>query len=286
MFRTALFNATYKNGRPGTLTPEHEAAEHHAFKIHHLFKEKAIPKDVYVLRLIQHYIIINAMESQLKELSEHQRSELNPFFCLSYLSELWRADGIVRDMKALDVDPEHLDAQLIARSTRAYVQQLARLNPKELLAHYLLHISGFMHGGKILEKKYLEPSNALTSYQITSFQYDFSSITQGLERSGWSTMDVFNDLMNTVDRIELTNDELEALTIQCKSVYSTVSQIYDNLIQIRQDRIHPKESGYTVNLQTLMLAFLLLISACLAAFSSISKNSSPEQGNSSAGPGR
>ncbi|WBV65619.1 hypothetical protein PGH44_14440 [Legionella pneumophila] len=38
MFSKALISATYKNGKPGQLTEEHEKAEHHRFKTDYLFK--------------------------------------------------------------------------------------------------------------------------------------------------------------------------------------------------------------------------------------------------------
>ncbi|WP_019215426.1 heme oxygenase-like domain-containing protein [Legionella tunisiensis] len=67
MFSKALLNATYKNGRPGQLTAEHERAEHHLFKSEYLFKNEVIPKDLYVSRLIQQFLIIKAIETKLQK---------------------------------------------------------------------------------------------------------------------------------------------------------------------------------------------------------------------------
>ena len=55
MFSKALLEATYKNGRPGKPTEAHEQAEHHRFKTEFLFKNKAISKEIYASRLIQHF---------------------------------------------------------------------------------------------------------------------------------------------------------------------------------------------------------------------------------------
>lgn len=81
MFSKALITATYKNGKPGQLTEEHEKAEHHRFKTEYLFKNAKIPKDLYASRLIQHFLIIKAIEKNYK-VCQKQNSQKSAHFLL------------------------------------------------------------------------------------------------------------------------------------------------------------------------------------------------------------
>jgi hypothetical protein len=109
LYSKALLAATYKNGKPGVRTDEHEKAECHRFKTEYLFKNKKIPKDLYISRLIQHFLIIKAIEIQLQQLPKTTHSELSAFFTLSYLKELWRTPTIQDDLKQLGVNTETID---------------------------------------------------------------------------------------------------------------------------------------------------------------------------------
>ncbi|AMV12988.1 hypothetical protein ULM_02860 [Legionella pneumophila] len=81
MFSKALISATYKNGKPGQLTEEHEKAEHHRFKTEYLFKNAEIPKDLYASRLIQHFLIIKAIETKLQNLTKNRTVRNQRIFC-------------------------------------------------------------------------------------------------------------------------------------------------------------------------------------------------------------
>lgn len=175
MFSKALISATYKNGKPGQLTEEHEKAEHHRFKTDYLFKNAEISKDLYASRLIQHFLIIKAIETKLQNLPKTEQSEISAFFALSYLEHLWRTPAIENDLRQLNINPDEIHKNEITKSTEHYLENIEKFTPKILLAHFLLHIAGFMHGGNIIRSKYIEPSNRLTTYQITANQYDFSA---------------------------------------------------------------------------------------------------------------
>lgn len=217
LYSKALLHATYKNGRVGERTEAHERAEFHSFKTDYLFKNPLIPKDLYVARLIQHYVIVKTIEDQLKTLSTDQESGINAFFTLSYLEHLWRTPGIVQDLKALDVAPETISKHAIMPTTQAYAEQLKNLPPKFLLSHFLLHVAGFMHGGAVIRSKYIEPSNKQTTYQITTHQYDFSAVPS------------YTRMMNDIDSISLSEEACNEVFQQCLSIYETMSYIYDDL---------------------------------------------------------
>jgi heme oxygenase (biliverdin-producing, ferredoxin) len=229
MFSKALMNATYKNGRPGQLTEEHEKAEHHRFKSDVLFKAPAIPKNIYASRLIQHFLIIKALETRLHQLPETAQAEISAFFALSYLEQLWRTPGIEEDLRQLGVSPDEIKEDEIAKTTNAYIQTIQTLSSKALLAHFLLHVAGFMHGGNIIQKKYIDPSNLLTSYQIPANQYDFSEIYPLLTQGRASALNVYQNMIKQIDDITLNEDEYTELLEQCKSVYDIMSGIYDDL---------------------------------------------------------
>lgn len=243
MFSKTLMTATYKNGKPGQLTEEHEKAEHHRFKTEFLFKNTAIPKDLYVLRLIQHFLIIKAIETQLQQLPETTQSEISAFFALSYLGHLWRTPGMERDLRQLGIEPAAIQGHDIAKTTTSYLNDIKTLSSKTLLAHFLLHVVGFMHGGIIIQKKYIEPSNRLTSYQIPANQYDFSEAFPFLSEGRPSALGVFQDMMKQIDTIPLSTNEYEEALQQCKSIYETMSGIYDDLCDMHTHQ--PKSTGYS-----------------------------------------
>lgn len=223
MFSKALLKATYINGKPGRLTQEHAKAEHHRFKSNFLFKQVEIPQNHYTSRLIQHFFILHAIEKKLQELSEAAKSELNPFFALSYLEHLWRTAKIKNDLNQLGLKADTIPETEATPSTAQYLKQIEGLAPKILLAHFLLHVAGFLHGGRIICTKYIEPHNRLGLYQISTHQYDFSATMSK------SAPALFHELMQEVDKITLNENEFNEIVDQCKSIYATMSSIYDDL---------------------------------------------------------
>ncbi|MGQ3888318.1 biliverdin-producing heme oxygenase [Legionella sp. CNM-1927-20] len=231
-FSKALLHATYKDGKPGKLTEEHQKAEHHRFKTQYLFKDKKIPKGPYVARLIQHFFIIKTIETQLQNLSTEGKSEISPFFALSYINQLWRTTAIQKDLEQLGVNIDTIEESNIVLATKNYLKDIEKLTPKNLLAHFLFHVAGFMHGGNIIKTKYIEPSNRIPGYyQISVNQYDFSKAAAKLP-NGKSSLDVYNNMMSQVDKISLTEEEGEEIIEQGKNVYKTMANIYDDLCNI------------------------------------------------------
>ncbi|BCA93937.1 heme oxygenase [Legionella antarctica] len=261
-YSKALLTATYKEGRPGPLTAEHKKAEHHRFKTQYLFKNTKIPKDLYVSRLIQHFLIIKGIETQLQTLSLKGKSEINPFFALSYLQHLWRTPGIQSDLHQLGVNTDKINDHQIAQTTKSYLKKIEELTPKTLLAHFLLHVAGFMHGGTIIRSKYIEPSNQLTDYQIATCQYDFSSAAPSLSAKRYSPLTVYHDMMKQVDTIALEDSEYEEILEQGKTVYETMSSIYDDLCNM-----HGLFPHYSLAVVSVSIASIVLILKLLADFS-------------------
>lgn len=261
MFSKALISATYKNGRPGQLTEEHEKAEHHRFKSEFLFKNTEIPKDVYVSRLIQHFLIIKALEKRLKKLRGTDQAEISAFFALSYLEQLWRTPGIKEDLRLLGVAPDAITDSEIAKTTTAYLQNIKTFSSKVLLAHFLLHVAGFMHGGNIIQRKYIDPSNELTTYQIPANQYDFSRIYSFLpEGRRLSALNVYQDMMKQIDHIALTEEEFAELLEQCKSIYGLMSGIYDDLCDMHTQQLRTVDySSFGIVAGIVIIALILKI---------------------------
>ncbi|HAT8179286.1 TPA: heme oxygenase [Legionella pneumophila] len=257
MFSKALITATYKNGKPGQLTEEHEKAEHHRFKTEYLFKHKMIPKDLYASRLIQHFLIIKAIETKLQSLPKTEQSEISAFFALSYLEHLWRTPGIENDLRQLGVDPDKIRKHDITKSTENYLENIGKFTPKILLAHFLLHIAGFMHGGNIIRSEHIEPSNRLTSYQIAADQYDFSSAISLLSTGKHSPLALYQDMMKQVNNIDLTSDEYQEILEQCRGIYETMSNIYDDLCDMHTHS--PKLPTYSLAAISVSLVALGLI---------------------------
>lgn len=247
LYSQALLVATYVNGKPGSRTPEHERAEKHPFKLQHLFKETQIPKDLYASRLIQQFLIVKAIETQLMKLSEVDAKKINAFFTLDYLEQLWRTPGMQRDLYALAGTEEINDSQ-IAKTTTLYLAELEALTPKQLLGHFLFHVAGFMHGGAIIRSQYINPSNELTDYQIPFEQYDFSAAVALTPGKG-SALAVYNDMMRQIDTIELSEAEYADILEQGRKVYATMANIYDDLCVMHSSQ----ESWSTMSLMTVSL---------------------------------
>lgn len=267
LFSEALLKATYKSGRPPHLTEEHKRAEHHPFKKDFLFKDKAIPKDLYASRLIQHYLIIKAIEDKLQCLSEDEQESINPFFALSYLDALWRTSGIEQDLEQMDVDLSQIQSGQIAGKTSDYLDDIKKLPPKSLLAHFILHVAGFMHGGRIIQSRYINPSNKLTTYQIPANQYDFSGAASLLPDGKQTAIAVYHHMIAQMDTIEIDDEEYTELLAQCKGIYQTMSDIYDDLSVMHTHQ--PQPSNY----MPFALASLCII-ALTAVYSSLSEASS------------
>lgn len=254
MFTKALLASTYQDGRPGKLTVEHAKAEHHRFKSDFLFKDIEIPKAPYVSRLIQQFLIIKALERQLQKIPGKETSDISAFFALSYLDELWRTPVMEKDLQLLGIDPDHIDETQVTKSTKAYLKKIDNLPPKMLLAHFLLHVAGFMQGGNIINTKYLAPHNKLMAYKIPDHQYDFSSATSFFSKPT-STIGLFNDMMKHIDTIPINDEEYEEIFKECTGVYSTMSDIYDDLCAM-----HTRKSwGSALAITTICLLGLLCI---------------------------
>ncbi|CZG39741.1 TPA: biliverdin-producing heme oxygenase [Legionella pneumophila] len=264
MFSKALISATYKNGKPGQLTEEHEKAEHHRFKTEFLFKNAEISKELYASRLIQHFFIIKAIETKLQSLSKTEQSEISAFFAISYLEHLWRSPAIENDLRQLNINPDEIDKDEITKTTENYLENIGKFTPKILLAHFLLHIAGFMHGGNIIRSKYIEPSNRLTSYQIAADQYDFSSAISFLPSGRHSPLALYQDMMKQIDNIALTDGEYDEILEQCKGIYETMSNIYDDLCDMHAH--HLKLPTYSLAAISVSLVALGLILKLLMDF--------------------
>ena len=263
-YKDALLNATYKEGRVGHLTDEHEKAEHHRFKKDHLFKTTAIPKDAYVSRLIQHFLIIKAIETQLQTLPAKDKTELSAFFALSYLERLWRTPGIQKDLQQLEVNPEQIKDSEIAPATKRYLENIEKLTPKALLGHFLVHVAGFMHGGNIIRSKYIEPSNDLTDYQISTHQYDFSSAAASLPGEKRSSLAVYDDMMKEMNGVTLDSEEYEEILEQGKSVYAKMTSIYDDLCDMHTKQ--PTSSCYSLAVISVSMVAIAYVLKLLADF--------------------
>lgn len=256
LFSKALLAATYRNGTPPTRTKEHEKAEFHRFKTEHLFKTKTIPKNLYVARLIQHFVILETIETQLRNLTD--KTPINAFFTLSYLEELWRTPGIKTDLEQLGVKPEQIDVSQIAPATKTYIENIKQLPPKSLLAHFLTHVAGFMHGGNIIRSKYITPSNRLTHYQIPMRQYDFLSAATMLPKRSSSALTVYEDMMDNVDTITLSDEEAQEVLQQGKEVYATMVNIYDDLCDMHTKQYNLSPSLIAVIAISMMAIYWVL----------------------------
>lgn len=258
MFSKALLNATYQNGRPGQPTKAHEQAEHHRFKKEFLFKEQIIAKDIYASRLIQQLLIIKTLEQHLQ--SEAAKTELSAFFALNYLEQLWRSQAMENDLKSLGLDPQAIKTEQTTPATKTYLSHLETLKPKALLAHFLLHVVGFMHGGNIIQTRYLKPSNERSPDKIPAEQYDFSAaIAKAEERS---IMSLYGSMMQEVDKISLSDEEYDELFAECNLVYESMSAIYDDLcIMHTQQQSLNKASLALLSVSLAALAFIIKLAA-------------------------
>lgn len=264
MFRNALYLATYKSGQPGKLTDAHKRAEHHRFKSELLFKKSTIPLKPYTARVVQQFVMIRAIESHLQNLSVKGQAELNAFFSLAYLNELWRTLPMEKDLKQLNIDPSSIKDHQLVKSTQDYLEKLKQLTPKELLAHFLLHVSGFMHGGNIIKRNHINPSNQITRYQLPTHQYDFFSAAQSLGANPPTSLALFNDLMNQVDKIELDKEDYERIVAQCTSIYTSMSAIYDDLYTVHNSLLQQTQyTHFILCLGAITLALALVLETCL-----------------------
>ncbi|MCE0722814.1 biliverdin-producing heme oxygenase [Legionella resiliens] len=271
MFSKALLTSTYKNGKPGQRTDAHERAEHHRFKTEYLFKNPKIPKDLYVSRLIQHFFIIKAIETQLQSLSGTNKAEINAFFSLSYLQQLWRTSAIEEDLRQLGVEPETIQEHMKARTTQSYLEKIETLKPKALLAHFLLHVAGFMHGGNIIQSKYINPSNRLTSYKIPANQYDFFPAASFLSTE--NPIALYGDMMKQVDKITLDEDEYRDIFEQCTGIYATMASIYDDLCDMHS--LHPNRFVSSLALLTVSMVAIAFIFKLMTDYLSPSQSFTP-----------
>lgn len=267
MFSKALLTATYKEGKPGQPTETHETVEHHRFKKEFLFKNKFISKKIYASRLIQHLLIIKALETQLN--TPEAKSELNSFFTLSYLEQLWRTQGMENDLHQLGVNPKTIPQDRIAPATEHYLEHIKGLKPKALLAHFLLHVAGFMHGGNIIQNKYINPSNELTIDKIPAEQYDFSPAIAKAQTHG--IMSMYALMMKEVDKINLDEKEYAEVFAECNLVYTTMTEIYDDLCRMHTQQ--PKVNGASLALLSVSMVVLAFIMKLAANFFNLDTSS-------------
>jgi heme oxygenase len=231
MFTKALWNATYKKGLPPKLTKKYNEVENHRFGTDYLFKEIAIPKEPYVSRLIQYFFIIKEIETQLQCLPEDKKSQISAFFAFSYLNQIWRTSEIKKDLLQLGVNPDSIDENQIVQSTQDYVKKLKTLEPKQLLAHFLIHVGAFMRDGLSIKVEYINPSNKKTHYKIPTNLYDFS-FPHTTSRA------VFDQMMKQVDGIELDEREYQEVFEQCKNIYETMNNVYNELCNLQDFNKH------------------------------------------------
>lgn len=267
MFSKALLTATYKDGKPGKPTEAHQTAEHHRFKKEFLYKNKMISKEIYASRLIQHLLIIKALETQLN--TPEAKSELNAFFSLAYLEQLWRTQWMENDLSLLGVNPEAIPQENIAPATEHYLEHIKGLKPKALLAHFLLHVVGFMHGGNIIQNRYINPSNDLTTYKIPAEQYDFSPAIAEAKTRG--VMSLYAEMMQEVDKINLDEKEYAEVFAECNLVYTTMTEIYDDLCRMHTQQ--PKVTGTSLALLSVSIVALAFIMKLAADFFNLNNSS-------------
>jgi heme oxygenase len=263
LFSQALLTATYKNGRGGELSEEHKKAEHHRFKTEYLFKNPRISRELYASRLIQHFLIIQLIETQLQNFA--QSEEISAFFALSYLEHLWRTPALEQDLQQLNINPNKISPDAITKTTEKYLDELKQLKPKELLAQFLVHVVGFIFGGDIIRSNYIEPSNRLTKYKISTNQYDFSSAASLLSIENPSPLALYKDMISTVDKINIEPHEYEEILKQCKNIYETMANIYDDLYTLHT--YQQKRLGYLVAMLSISLAILVVIVSLMNDFS-------------------
>ncbi|CEK09362.1 biliverdin-producing heme oxygenase [Legionella hackeliae] len=265
MFR-ALLKATYVDGKVGKLTKEHNTAENHPFKTDYLFKNEVIPKELYVSRLIQQFLIIQAIETQLKNLSHDGKAQISAFFTLTYLDELWRTPGMQKDLQLLDVDADNIPDDAITSTTKKYLHDIKQYSPKVLLAHFLMHVSGFMHGGNMIGTKYIDPSNRLTVYQIPKNQYNFSHALMFLSTKKKSPLALYEDMKKELDEnIALEDDEYKKILEQCTGIYEKMTGIYDDLVKMHS--YQPKLTGYPLAVLSVTIFILALLLKRMVEFS-------------------
>ncbi|WP_019215425.1 heme oxygenase-like domain-containing protein [Legionella tunisiensis] len=168
------------------------------------------------------------------------------------------------DLLQLGVDPNEISKDKIAEATEKYLGDIEKLTPKILLAHFLVHVAGFMHGGNIIQSRYINPSNRLTSYQIPAEQYDFSSAISFLSTRRCTPLGLYHDMMEQVDNIVLGSDEYEEVFTQCKSIYATMASIYDDLCDMHAQQ--PTLSFRSVAVFSVSIIVLALVIKLLADF--------------------
>lgn len=268
MFSKALLDATYVDGNPTKpLSPAHYKAEHHRFKQDFLFKakEKAIPKELYASRLIQQFLIIKALETKLANLSKTEKAEISAFFALSYFQDLWRTSAMADDLRQFGVDPDAISPSQVVETTNTYLKDIEHLSPKLLLGHFLLHVAGFMHGGNIIQSKYIRPSNRLTTFQIPAKQYDFSTAISCLSTGKHTSMGLYVEMMKQIDEIVLNDDEYKALFNQCTGVYERMVGIYDDLCDMHTQQPKLSTPQFSLIIVSLVaLGFILkLLNDCV-----------------------
>lgn len=264
-YSAALLSATYKNGMPGKRTDAHEKAEFHRFKTEHLFNGPIIPKTLYAARLIQYLVILKAIETRLQNLSGEEKSSINAFFTLSYLEHLWRTPAIQNDLKQLRGQIDDIHESEIAATTKTYLTKINGLTPKALLAHFLVHVAGFMHGGNVIRSKYIKPSNDRTEHKISTEQYDFSSAAAALPaKAGSASLNVYADMMATADAISLSDEEYQDALDQGNTVYETMVGIYDDLCTM-----HTQQPKLTCSSLAVMSVALVILAVVLNSMSNL-----------------
>lgn len=256
-----LLHATYQDGvvLPSRLTEPHARAEKHPYKTQHLFRKgKKIPRNLYVARLIEHYAILKALENKLKQCREN--ADIAPFFALNFSRELARTPVISNDLEQLGVRADRLSLENASAATRRYIGHVSELKEaKAILVHYALHIAGLMHGGRIIQNEFFNPSNRLPGYQIPNQEYDFSAANRaaGLLANAPATQ-LFGQMSKGLEGIKINEQESQSLLGEGLLLYSAMAELYDDLLW---KQVHFKNLLYCMACSAVVL-LAGLISKC------------------------
>lgn len=150
-------------------------------------------------------------------------------------------------------------ASEVAPATVKYLGKIENASPLALLTHFMVHVAGFMHGGNIILSKYIKPSNELTTYQISTHQYDFSAAFPLLPEKKGSLMGLYEDMVVHLDaNLLLSPVDYDEVLNEARDVYEAMTTIYDDLctMQIRKPLVSPA-SIVTIGVSLIAVAWIL-----------------------------